>query len=78
MNDSQIIDLLGGPTAIAKRLNISPPAVCVWRKNGIPADKMVYLAAMIEEQSKGLISRKTMFPAMYAWIWPEISLKNMK
>jgi hypothetical protein len=39
---------------------------------------MVYLAAMTEEQSKGLISRKTMFPAMYAWIWPEISLKRTK
>jgi DNA-binding transcriptional regulator YdaS (Cro superfamily) len=78
MNDSQIIDMLGGPTAIAKRLGISPPAVCVWRKNGIPDDKRVYLAAMIEEQTDGLISRKTMFPAMYAWIWPEISLKRTK
>lgn len=78
MNDSQIIDMLGGPTAIAKRLNISPPAVCVWRKNGIPDDKRVYLAAMIEEQSGGLMTRKAMFPAMYAWIWPEISLKHTK
>ena len=49
MNDSQIIDLLGGPTAIAKQLNISPPAVCVWRRNGIPLDKRVYLAAEIEK-----------------------------
>jgi len=72
MNDSQIIDLLGGPTVIAKQLNISPPAVCVWRKNGIPLDKRVYLAAEIEKQTSGKMSRKGMFPANWRYIWPEI------
>jgi len=72
MNDSQIIDLLGGPTVIAKQLNISPPAVCVWRKNGIPLDKRVYLAAEIEKQTSGKMSRKSMFPINWRYIWPEI------
>lgn len=72
MTDSQIIDLLGGPTAIAKQLSISPPAVCVWRKNGIPVDKKVYLAAEIEKQTEGKLSRKSMFPANWRYIWPEI------
>ena len=72
MNDSQIIDMLGGPTAIAKRLNISPPAVCVWRRNGIPIDKRVYLAAEIEKQTEGKLSRKSMFPTNWRYIWPEI------
>ena len=72
MNDSQIIDLLGGPTAIAKQLNISPPAVCVWRRNGIPLDKRVYLAAEIEKQSDGKLTRKLKFPANWRYIWPEI------
>jgi DNA-binding transcriptional regulator YdaS (Cro superfamily) len=72
MTDSQIIDLLGGPTVIAKQLRISPPAVCVWRKNGIPLDKRVYLAAEIERQTDGKMTRKAMFPQNYAYIWPEI------
>ena len=72
MNDSQIIDMLGGPTAIAKQLNISAPAVCVWRKNGIPVDKRVYLAAEIEKQSDGKLTRKLMFPTNWRYIWPEI------
>jgi len=70
--------MLGGPTAIAKKLNISPPAVCVWRKNRIPADKLVYLAAEIEKLSDGKLNRKAMFFRDYAYIWPEITLKHTK
>jgi DNA-binding transcriptional regulator YdaS (Cro superfamily) len=72
MNDSQIIDMLGGPTVIAKRLSISPPAVCSWRKNRIPFDKLVYMAAEIEKLSGGKLTRKTMFPLDWRYIWPEI------
>lgn len=72
MTDSQLIDLLGGPTVIAKQLNISPPAVCIWRRNGIPVDKRVYLAAEIEKQTAGKMSRKSMFPINWRYIWPEI------
>ena len=78
MNDSQIIDLLGGPTAIAKQLHISPPAVCSWRKNRIPFDKLVYLAAEIEKQSNGELTRKAMFPLDWQYIWPEIQATGTK
>lgn len=72
MTDSQIIDLLGGPASVAKRLGISSPAVCLWRKAGIPRDKRMFLAAEIEKKTEGKLSRKGMFPDEYKAIWPEI------
>jgi hypothetical protein len=53
--DTQIIELLGGPTKIAKICKISVPAVSMWKNTGIPADKMVYLGALLEQESKGFI-----------------------
>lgn len=70
--DSQIIELLGGPTKIAKICKISVPAVSMWKNTGIPADKMVYLGAMLEQESKGLVTRKDLFPDSYQLIWPEL------
>ena len=70
--DSQIIELLGGPTKIAKICKISVPAVSMWKNTGIPADKLVYLGAMLEQESKGLVTRKDLFPDSYQLIWPEL------
>ena len=75
MTDSQIIDLLGGPAAISRKLGISSPAVCLWRKAGIPKDKRMYLAAEIERLTEGKLSRKTMFPEEWHTVWPEIQAK---
>jgi DNA-binding transcriptional regulator YdaS (Cro superfamily) len=72
MTDSQIIDLLGGPAAIAKQLRISPPAVCMWRKTGIPSDKRLFLAAEIEKKTDGALTRKKMFPQDWHFVWPEL------
>lgn len=72
MTDSQLIDLLGGPAAIARKLKISSPAVCLWRKAGIPRDKRIYLAAEIEEKTDGKLTRKGMFPEDWQAIWPEL------
>lgn len=72
MTDSQIIDLLGGPAAISRKLGISSPAVCLWRKAGIPKDKRMFLAAEIEEKTDGKLNRKSMFPEEWKAIWPEI------
>ena len=70
--DEQIIGLLGGPTRIAKLCNISVPAVSMWKNTGIPADKWVYLGATLEKESRGLVSRKDLFPDNYRLIWPEL------
>ena len=72
LNSIAIIKLLGGPTKVAKLLNISVPAVSMWQNGDIPYDKLVILAATLEQQSHGLVSRKTLFPETYKLIWPEL------
>lgn len=41
--DSQVIDRLGGPTAIALLCHIKPQAVSQWRRGGIPSARRQYL-----------------------------------
>ena len=42
-NDSVLIDMLGGTSAVAKIFNVKMPTVSYWRKNGIPEARMMYL-----------------------------------
>jgi DNA-binding transcriptional regulator YdaS (Cro superfamily) len=72
MNATAIIKLLGGPTRISKLVGVSVPAVSMWQKSDIPIDKLVILAATLEKESHGLITRKTLFPESYKLIWPEL------
>jgi len=72
MNATALIKLLGGPTRISKLVGVSVPAVSMWQKTDIPIDKMVILAATLEKESHGLITRKTLFPNSYKLIWPEL------
>ncbi|MGB4725372.1 MAG: hypothetical protein WBH12_08800 [Sediminibacterium sp.] len=72
MNATTLIKLLGGPTRISKLVGVSVPAVSMWQKSEIPIDKMVILAATLEKESHGLITRKTLFPNSYKLIWPEL------
>ena len=72
MNATTLIKLLGGPTRISKLVGVSVPAVSMWQKSEIPIDKMVILAATLEKESLGLITRKTLFPNSYKLIWPEL------
>ena len=75
LTDSAIIDLLGGTNKVAKMCKIASTAVTQWRKNGIPADKYMFLGARIEQESHGLVSRQDLFPNNFWLIWPEL-LKN--
>jgi DNA-binding transcriptional regulator YdaS (Cro superfamily) len=72
MNTTAIIRLLGGPTKVSKMLGISVPAVSMWQNGEIPHDKLVILAATLEKESHGLVSRKSLFPNTYQLIWPEL------
>jgi DNA-binding transcriptional regulator YdaS (Cro superfamily) len=72
MNATALIKLLGGPTRISKLVGVSVPAVSMWQKSEIPIDKMVILAATLEKESHGLITRKNLFPNSYKLIWPEL------
>ena len=40
---SEIIDDLGGTTAVAELCEIKPPIVSEWRKNGIPKAQLKFL-----------------------------------
>jgi DNA-binding transcriptional regulator YdaS (Cro superfamily) len=73
MTDSQLIDLLGKPAKVAKLCGVTVQAVCQWRNNNaIPAAPLMLIAATIERESHGLVSRKDLFPETYGLIWPEI------
>ena len=69
-----MIDLLGKPAKVAKLCGVTVQAVCQWRNNNaIPAAPLMLIAATIERESHGLVSRKDLFPNTWALIWPELS-----
>jgi DNA-binding transcriptional regulator YdaS (Cro superfamily) len=72
MKATAIIKLLGGCTRISKLVGVSVPAVSMWQNGDIPMDKMIILAATLEKESHGLITRKSLFPNTYRLIWPEL------
>jgi DNA-binding transcriptional regulator YdaS (Cro superfamily) len=76
MNPTAIINILGGATKVAKLCNVSVPAVSMWQKSDIPKDKLIFLAATLERETNGLITRKALFPETYAVIWPELQFKR--
>jgi DNA-binding transcriptional regulator YdaS (Cro superfamily) len=67
-----MIKLLGGCTKVSKLVGVSVPAVSMWQNSVIPYDKLVILAATLEKESAGLITRKQLFPLSYKMIWPEL------
>jgi len=49
MNDSQIIDKLGGTGKVAAILGIKPPSVSEWRVQGIPQPRRQTLALLFPD-----------------------------
>lgn len=72
MSPPELIDLLGGTNAVARRLGIKPPSVSEWRKNGMPDDKLILLAVDIERASRGAVRRWHLRPGDWHRIWPEL------
>ena len=72
ITSTAMIRLLGGPTRVSKMVNVSVPAVSMWQNGDIPYDKLVILAATLEKESHGLVTRKNLFPDNYRLIWPEL------
>lgn len=73
-----MIDLLGKPAKVAKLCGVTVQAVCQWRNNNaIPAAPLMLIAATIERESHGLVSRKDLFPDTWALIWPELQTINL-
>jgi DNA-binding transcriptional regulator YdaS (Cro superfamily) len=70
MNTTEIIDCLGGTFAVAKFCRVSPPAVSQWKRNGMPGDKLVLLAAELERASDGKWTKKEI--PNWSQIWPDL------
>jgi DNA-binding transcriptional regulator YdaS (Cro superfamily) len=78
MTDSQLIDMLGRPAKVAKLCGVTVQAVCQWRNNNsIPAAPLMLIAATIERESHGLVSRQDLFPKTWHIIWPELQAINL-
>jgi DNA-binding transcriptional regulator YdaS (Cro superfamily) len=78
MTDSQLIDMLGRPAKVAKLCGVTVQAVCQWRNNNaIPAAPLMLIAATIERESHGLVSRQDLFPDTWQLIWPELQAINL-
>ena len=78
MTDAQMIDRLGKPAKVAKLCGVTVQAVCQWRNNNaIPAAPLMLIAATIERESHGLVSRKDLFPKTWQIIWPELQAINL-
>lgn len=73
MSDHEIIDLLGGVTAVARMLDIKPPSVHAWLESGIPDGRLRDLAGQIELKSGGRFSRRERWPEKFAFYWPELA-----
>mgnify|MGYP003345418365 CR=1 FL=1 len=72
LTDSHLVDLLGGTSKVARMCNVAPAAVAQWKIRGIPHGHLLFLAARLEKESHGLVSRKELFPYNYDLIWPEL------
>ena len=53
-----VIDQLGGPSAVARIVGVKAPSVIEWRKRGIPADR----CPAIERATAGAVPCETLRP----------------
>jgi hypothetical protein len=74
--DSQIIDLLGGCGKVSRMCKVGMSSVTHWRTRGIPTGQRLLLAARIEKETHGVVTRREMFPEDHLLIWPELKDKN--
>jgi hypothetical protein len=72
MENNEIINLLGGTSKVSRMCGVTAAAVCQWRKKGIPKDRLIFVAALIERLSEGKYTRKQMFPDSWQDIWIEL------
>lgn len=56
MNTSatQVIDALGGTAAVARIFNVKPPSVSDWKKDGIPAARVMFLKVAHRKALSGI------------------------
>ena len=75
MDANNLIEKLGGTSAVANLLGIKPPSVSEWRsRNTIPRESLIFLAPIAE--SRGISTRKILLPIDWHRIWPELANKE--
>lgn len=72
-SDTEIIQTLGGITAVARLLGIRPPSVHGWLSAGIPDHRLRELAGELERVTAGKFNRKERWPEKHAFYWPELA-----
>ena len=70
MTDSELIDVLGGTNALARRLRVAAASVSEWRTNGIPSGRRIEMGADIERMTG--LPRWLQRPDDWHRIWPEL------
>lgn len=76
LTEHALLQLLGGTNKVAKMCDVEPAAVSQWKKNGMPREHLMFLAARIENESHGLVTRQDLFPNNFYLIWPELLPKT--
>jgi DNA-binding transcriptional regulator YdaS (Cro superfamily) len=76
ITENAMLDLLGGTAKVARMCKCDSATVSTWRKRGIPHGQLLFLAARIEKESHGLVTRQDLFPKSYFLIWPELLPKS--
>ena len=76
LTEHALLQLLGGTNKVARMCDVEPAAVSQWRKNGIPREQLLFLAARIEKESHGLVTRQDLFPNNWYLVWPELLPKS--
>ena len=74
ITDREIIELLGGPAAVARRVGCKTPSVSGWLSDGIPEGRLIELAAEIERRAPDRFSRRARWPLRCAEIWPDLGV----
>lgn len=66
----ELIDALGGTTAVARLLGLRSPSVADWRKTGIPVGRRLRLAVVADQRN--IARRWDLCPDEWHLIWPEL------
>jgi DNA-binding transcriptional regulator YdaS (Cro superfamily) len=76
LTEHALLQLLGGTAKVARMCKCDPATVSSWKKRGIPREHLMFLAARIENESHGLVTRQDLFPNNFYLIWPELLKSN--
>lgn len=66
------IQIIGGPSEVARQLGVTAQAVCFWR-DGRRSFPVIH-ALTVERLTSGAVTRRDLFPHDFSRIWPDIAV----